>query len=66
MTRRNHDLPIDDYETLLEAANTDTEEQVFALKLQIQGGLRPQTAAEIARAVSHTEIFDDDNSRKDF
>ena len=61
MTETNHNLRLDDYETLLEAANINSEEQAFALKLQIQGGLRPQTAAEIARIVSHEESFDDDN-----
>lgn len=62
MTETNHNLRLDDYETLLEAANTDAEEQAIALKLQIHGGLRPQSAAEIARIVSREEPFDDDNS----
>ena len=63
MTEANHDLPLDDYEALLEAANINSEEQAFALKLQIQGGLRPQTAAEIAQAVSPTETFDDNSTQ---
>lgn len=62
MTETNHNRPLDDYETLLEAANINSEEQAFALKLQIHGGLRPQTAAKIAQSVPHEETFDDDNS----
>lgn len=48
---------------MLEAANNESESLAFALKLQIQVGIRPQTAAKIARTVSDDEPFEDNGTQ---
>jgi hypothetical protein len=57
----NHSPGSDDYETLLEAARNESDDDALALKLMMRLGLRPHTTTNIAQTVSSEDTFENDN-----